>query len=286
MIDLRVRSRVHPDELEQKVGKIVTDADYNAMLTGPCRVRRPDGQLLCVYLPEAIPEELAVASWPLLHQLKPLLTDNRGLASGSERIHRTAADGSLDTRSRSKKVSSSLLGAFEPQGPKVFCRQTGWTSKNLEKWQQMFPLWGHLGDVFAAQVPERYRQQREWADKTEPVWVIPGTPFTTVTVNNTYPTGVHVDQGDLDVGFSVLATLLDGEVHGGVLTFPEYRVGVQMKHRDVLLMNAHEWHGNTKMAPVDGGERISVVCYFRTKVQACGTYDEEVQKAQASKLVR
>jgi hypothetical protein len=61
----------------------------------------------------------------------------------------------------------------------------------------------------------------------------------------------------------------------------------------LLLMDAHEWHGNTEMAcnvcgDVIGGtrfhdscevERISVVSYFRTKMTECGSAEEEAQKA-------
>jgi hypothetical protein len=66
-----------------------------------------------------------------------------------------------------------------------------------------------------------------------------------------------------------------------------------MKDGDVLLMDAHEWHGNTPMTCSfcdealrkpghDCGktfgvlpERISVVSYFRTDIVECGTLAEE-----------
>jgi adenosylmethionine-8-amino-7-oxononanoate aminotransferase len=66
-----------------------------------------------------------------------------------------------------------------------------------------------------------------------------------------------------------------------------------MKHGDLLLMNAHEYHGNTFMdcnvcnEPISGTrfhdacgtERISVVSYMRTKMTECGSQEEELRRA-------
>jgi hypothetical protein len=139
-------------------------------------------------------------------------------------------------------------------------------------------------------VPDRYAAQRAYADKADPAWVIPGTPFTTITVNNTYPTGVHTDKGDLDAGFSTITCIRRGDYTGGQLVFPEYRVAVDMRHGDLLMMDAHDWHGNVMLvcacgkeangACVDcGAERISLVSYFRTKITECGTPEEEYRRA-------
>ena len=106
-------------------------------------------------------------------------------------------------------------------------------------------------------------------------------PWTTVTVNNTYPTGVHKDQGDLDEGFSNLAVLRRGDYAGGHLTFPRYRVAVNMQDGDLILMDAHEWHGNTQMRlDSEDAERISVVLYYRTNMITCGTAEEEIEHAK------
>jgi hypothetical protein len=119
-------------------------------------------------------------------------------------------------------------------------------------------------------------------DKTHPEWVVPGTPFTTITVNNTYPTGVHTDKGDLEQGFSNLTVLRRGRYSGGVFLFPEYRIGVDMGDGDLLLMDAHEYHGNTALhLESPDAERISVVAYFRTRMVECGTAAEEADRALA-----
>jgi hypothetical protein len=168
----------------------------------------------------------------------------------------------------------------DPGGIYPFCRLTSWTGQHLPEWQSLNPLLVAISEQFRGHVHDRWAAQKAVADATRPEWVVPGTPFTTVTVNNTYSTGLHRDMGDLAEGFSTLAVCRRGEYQGGVLVFARYRVGVDMRHGDLLLLDPHEWHGNTDIeAMSDDAERISLVAYFRTKVQACGPAEVEEAKA-------
>jgi hypothetical protein len=276
MIDLRIRSRVSGAELEAKIGKVCTDADYNVLLTRDTLVRKPNGEVLCIYRKAAFPPSLLEASYPTLHSLKSEKTTNRGLASGTPRVRMYAG-----SRTYTKPTSSAIIGAFDRNAPYHFCRLTAWTGRETERFAELRPLFQAIGTEFAALVPDRYQAQMAYVAQTEPDWVIPGTPFTTITVNNTYPTGVHTDKGDLEAGFSNLTVLRKGDYKGGVFLFPEYRVGVDMGDGDLLLMDAHEWHGNTRIEPLsDDAERISVVAYYRTKMARCGTAAAEAERAQ------
>lgn len=297
--ELRVKSKLAPAALEERVGKILTDDDVDVLLRGPATVYKPDGTLLLKYLPGALladrhdgdPGVLA-KSYATLHDLRKFETDNRGNASGTERLK--SFEGA--TRTRSKPVPSAVVGAMDPGGAYRYCRLTAWSGREWEKYAELFPLFGSISDLLATHVPDRWQAQMREVQKVHPEWVIPGTAFTTITVNNTYPTGVHTDKGDLDQGFSTLAVLRRGSYRGGWLTFPEYRVAVDMQHGDLLLMDAHEWHGNVGMhcltcdQPLTTGwheacrtERISVVSYMRTKMTTCGTPEEELAKAKATK---
>lgn len=313
MIELRLRTKTSPAELESKVGKVLTPADVNAVLTGPARVRKPDGTLLCVYLPGVVRQAMLDA-YPVLSTIRDM-TDNRGDASGGVRV-RTTRQRRRDVvvpssrRTRAKLVTSSILGAFDAQGPIGYCRLTAFNAHHLAEWEQLLPLWQEIAGVFAVNVADRYRVQLDHCARTQPDWVVPGTPFTTITVNNTYPTGVHTDKGDLHEGFSCLAVARRGDYTGGVLCFPEYRLGIDLGDGDVVLMDAHEWHGNTRMLCAHCGdaldapghdcdeawaawdestppqpERVSVVAYYRTQMTACGPLDVERAK-QAAQLDR
>lgn len=286
MIEARLRTKVTAQEMEQKVGKVLTPGDVNLLLTGPTRILLPNGKPLCVYLPGAVRQAID-AVWPELRKIK-MTTDNRGLASGTQRVN---AGGN---RSRTMPVLSGIMGSMDAGPGRGYCRLTNYTRENVPTWAGMIPFLQAIAGHFHRHVPDRFHNQHAFAQNTEPEWLIPGTPFTTITINNSYSTGVHTDRGDLDEGFSCLAVGRGGEYSGGLLCFPEYRVGVDMQHGDLLLMDAHQWHGNTRMtcacgsdlaaAPCKlcGSERVSVVCYYRTKMTQCGTRDQENQKRVAS----
>lgn len=285
MISIRVRSRIPQEELDLKVGKVLGDDSYNVLLTGPTRVHMPNGKLLCVYLPGVMRELVTSEQYEVLHSLRREMTNNRGAASGSQ-----------STRVGEQKrhyfmhVASSLLGAFEPAGTFKFCRLTAWTGKHLPQWELLRPLFQAVAYKMQQYVNDRYEAQMDEIGRTHPDWVVPGTPFTTITVNNTYPTGVHTDKGDLDKGFSTIFVLRRGAYTGGRFVFPEFRVAVDLQDGDLILMDAHQWHGNTaltcacgekktKMCEACGAERISVVSYMRTEMTRCGSEAEEIKKA-------
>lgn len=282
MIELRLRSKVSERELNQKIGKVLTPEDYNLLLTRAARVLKPNGKPLCVYVPGYLADEMD-AAYPILRRLRGK-TDNRGLASGTKRI---SAGGN---RTRSMPVMSSIMGAMDPAPNRDYCRLTSYTRDNLEKWEALKPLLRRIAEGFSEHVPQRYAAQAEYAVRTHKDWMVWGTPFTTITVNNSYATGVHTDKGDLEEGFSCLAVCRRGTFTGGYLTFPEYRVAVDMQDGDLLLMDAHEWHGNTRLrcsclhpdnqmsegpCSLCLAERISVVCYYRTEMKKCQSRQEE-----------
>lgn len=292
-VELRVRTRIHPDELEAKKGKVLGDADYNVLLSGPTNVYGPTGKILARYLPGALRQPgLLEGCYDVLHSLKPMQTNNRAMASGSPRMGRVSGS----RWEYAAPVSSAIVGAFDPKTPRYYCRLTAFSGNEAEKYHSLFPLFEAIDEKFAEHEPERYAAQAAFIKNTHPDWTIGRTAFTTVTVNNSYPTGVHTDKGDLDEGFSTLSVLRRGNYRGGIFVFAEYRFAVDMQDGDLLLMDAHQWHGNTAMwcnvcgdriGP--GGrddhdvtcqtERISVVAYYRTRMTECGSAEEEAAKA-------
>lgn len=286
MIQARLRTRISREELEGKVGKILGPEDFNVLLTGPATLLKPNGQPLVIYLPGALLTEADLPGiYDTFHALKGIKTANRGYASGSRRVKSGTGN-----KSRALPVPSSIIGAFDDTGHQKYCRLTAWTGANLPQWETLRPFLQGIARHFEAQLPDRYAVQMAEVDKTYAEWVVPGTPFTTVTVNNTYPTGVHQDAGDLEAGFSTLACLRRGSYTGGNLVFPKYRVALDMQHGDLALIDAHEHHGNTAivcacgerrngMCATCGAERISVVSYFRERMTTCGSYSEETARA-------
>lgn len=286
MIEARLRTQIPQAELDEKIGKIVTNRDVDLVLTGPAKILKPNGQPLCVYLPGALGD--TEPYYPALHALKGAKTSNRGTASGSKRM-KIAPE---QKRSYSIPIASAIIGAIDGKGSQYkFCRLTAWSGREPGMWQSLWPMLRDIAAEFERHVPDRYAVQAEHAARTHPDWIVPGTPFTTCTVNNSYPTGVHQDAGDLEAGFSTIAVIRRGNYRGGILTFPRYRIGVDMHDGDLILLDAHEWHGNTAITcdhqeqPLNGPcpegcERVSVVTYMREAMTTCGSPEEEFLKAE------
>lgn len=291
MLELRLRTREAPSTLLPKTGMVLGSRDYDLLLTGAARVLMPNGRPLCVYLPGILTEHTTNSLiYGILHDLRQLTTNNRADASGSQRI--TSGTG----KGRTLNISSGIIGAVDAIGMHKTCRLTAWTGRNLPQFTALRPLLRAIAVQFSLHEHERYAHQAAAAARSHPDWIVPDTPFSTITVNNTYPTGMHKDAGDLDEGFSTLACLRRGDYTGGRLLFPEWRTAVDMQDGDLLLMDAHQWHANTPIVCGCGNrlttwcrtcpaERISVVSYFRTKITECGTPDEERAKAHTRREV-
>lgn len=293
MIDVRLRTKVSDAAIAELAGKVLGPADYDLLLTGAAFVRKPDGRPLACYLPGVLTGHYTDAVYEVLHSLRSQVTDNRGHASGTRRIRRGSEEnGGFTNRTSSANIPSTILGSFDPAGQTAYCRLTAWTGRNLPQWQLLHPLLRATADQLATYVPDRYAAQAAHAGQAHPEWIVPGTPFSTVTVNNSYPTGLHTDKGDLDAGFSTISVYRRGTYTGGQLVFPQFRVAVDLHHGDLILMDAHDWHGNVPIHCACGtqlkgpcrscqAERISVVSYCRTKITTCGTHEEEAAKAAA-----
>jgi len=174
-------------------------------------------------------------------------------------------------------VFSGIAGWFDRYPRIPYGRATSYTQHNFDKFKLSFPFLQSLNAGFKELLPLRWSKQKEAADKIDSKFLVPETVFTTVTVNKTFRTACHRDAGDFSDGLSNLLTLSnDGRYTGGYLVFPEYRVAVNVRPGDLLLVNNHEIiHGNTPIECEEGSERISLVCYLREKMLELGSYEYE-----------
>jgi hypothetical protein len=174
-------------------------------------------------------------------------------------------------------VYSGIAGWFDRYPRIPYGRATSYTQRNPEKFAMAYPFLQQLAKGFKDLLPWRYNNQMEAANKVDPAFLVPETPFTTITVNKTFRTAAHYDAGDLNTGLSNLLTLSnDGNYTGGYLIEPEYRVAVNVRPGDLLLINNHEvMHGNTPIECAEGSERVSLVVYFREKMLELGSKQYE-----------
>lgn len=185
------------------------------------------------------------------------------------------------TTNYAKSVFSGVAGWYDRYPRIPYGRATAYTEKHPDLFKLAYPFLQSLNRGFKELLPWRWSNQKAAADKLDPRFLVPETVFTTITVNKTFRTACHRDAGDLDTGLSNLLVLGTGEYTGGYLVFPEYRIAVNVRPGDLLLVNNHEViHGNTPIVlnnPDDTScERISVVCYFREKMLELKSYDYEM----------
>jgi hypothetical protein len=90
-------------------------------------------------------------------------------------------------------------------------------------------------------------------------YTIPGTMFSTLTVNRTALFRSHEDGSNLPGGLACLAAF--GDFAGGDLCFPRFSVSCPIEPGDLLICDSsQEQHGN--IGPLSG-QRISIVAYMR-----------------------
>lgn len=174
-------------------------------------------------------------------------------------------------------VFSGIAGWFDRYPRIPYGRATSYTAREPEKFAMAYPFLQQLAVGFKELLPWRYNNQMSAASKIDPAFLVPETPFTTVTVNKTFRTACHRDAGDFTEGLSNLLTLSnDGKYTGGYLIAPEYRVAVNPRPGDLLLINNHEViHGNTPIVCEEGSERVSLVVYLREKMLELGSKQYE-----------
>jgi hypothetical protein len=287
MREIRLRSRVSDDTLP---GKLLDDSDVDLVVCESADVYKPDGTILARFRKGLMS---ASETRKAYHGLKGAAyrsdQTNRGIAGGSRNdfqdrnVTYVRLDGSKSNTSRAATGSTSgIVGFYDREARRPFCRTTAYTAKHPEKFSAAMPYFRTIDGHFRDLAPERWEAQRGVCDDTEPEWVIPGTVFTTVTVNKNFQTAVHKDNGDFPEGFGVMTAFSAGTYEGFHLAFPGFDpvVAFDMRTRDLLLADVHEWHGNTTPHGTPPWERISLVCYYREKMHLCKDMESELEWAK------
>jgi hypothetical protein len=289
-----LRTKVPEHEVAAWKGRHPQASQFDMLVTGECDLYGPDGSPLLFVRRGKLNSKAIEQARPTLHWMRRFTSDNRADYAGGIAAKAVNADGTVAKQSRTydeqgnvMSVPSCIAGFFEPQGGRhPFCRATAFLRSFPDQWASLQPMLRDVGALYRRTVPLRWKQQMEVVDKSDPAWVIPGTPFTTITVNNTVPAAYHRDGGDLKEGFGVLVVLSKGQFDGFDLVVPEYRVATHLRDGDVLFFDPTVWHGNTLPTNMVGEKdedwyRISLVAYYREGIVGCGSPQAELQKAKA-----
>jgi hypothetical protein len=258
--------------------QFMDDDHYTTLLNEDVFVTRPDGTPLLVLLKGKVPDQVHEQAFQALSTYKGK-TDQRSTASGIKSAARPKKDGGMQRFLRVPKgwdVISGVLGYFERTVRRPYAHPCAWNEKNPERFAACHPLIEFVNATYKKHVPKKWKQQKAIADKT-PDWVISGSIFSTITINKNFRTSCHKDAGDLPDGFSCMTVYKKG-CKGARLVLPNYEVGVELEHNDLIMFDPHEFHGNTAIIPTAQNYiRMSLVYYYRDMLQYCGSPAQELQ---------
>lgn len=175
-------------------------------------------------------------------------------------------------------VNSGIAGWYDRYPRIPFGRPTTYTRDNLEKFCKSYPFLQSLSQGFKDMLPWRYNNQKCAAESIDSRFVVPKTPFTTITVNKNFRTAAHYDPANMEDGFANLCVISNNDkFEGCYLVFPEIGYAVNVRPRDLLLVNNQAGlHGNTELTLNDPeAERISIIAFFHEGMLTLGSYDYE-----------
>lgn len=291
----RIEAKRHISKEEERslVGEHIDESFIDTIVSGEeAEIYKEDGSLLLKFIPRAISEEAADKAFEVLrYATKSSRPDNRQTAVGNKykgiryRKDGTAGNTSAIPFAQTPEIHhmyASVIGYTDRYVRFPLCRATAFNAKHPKLFEKTLPFFQEVSDVFRNKVPERYAVQKAECDSSHQDYIIPGTVFTSVTVNRNFRVAAHYDAGDLKGGFGCLSSITRGKYEGSYTVFPAFRVGVDLKTCDVLLADVHELHANTPYRRCVPGkyERVSTVMYYREGIVECGSLMEEIKRAK------
>lgn len=279
----KVKKDLSDDIIEKRLSTKCTKRDYTDLITYDCDVYDADtNKMLLRFRKNALTQKHVEDAYENLIDFSKHKTGARGVASSSE-----IKDIAVNTR-----VCSNILGYFDSYtifhkymfktvGCKVPfpVRTTRFTASYPDKWERVKPLIKDIDQIYKKLAPVEHKYQLKHALET--AYHIDDTAFSTVTVNLNWQTGIHRDSGNLEGSMGNLVVIQKGKYTGGYLCYPGYKIAVDVKSTDMLIMDIHVAHGNTPIKYITpDAQRMSLVCYMREGIwrKSKGTTAEDIRK--------
>ena len=201
-------------------------------------------------------------------------------SAGGGSVYRSRLDNKASKTTVSKTSNyNGIVGFLDPAGHFPFCRRTMFTREYFDtRWKDAIFYPQLVGERFKELIRARWEAQMKMARRTNQNYLIPGTPFTTVTINKNFRTAIHKDKGDYIPGFGNISVYRKGIVRGGYFLLPQWGVAIDIDNDDLLLVDVHQWHGNAPLDLDEGALRISFVMYYRHKMYRCPSPTNELKR--------
>jgi len=304
------------EDCEELKGKYLDDSYYDTLITENCDCFREDGSILFKFRKKLLNQNEADVAFLAFKNLAKA-THSRGASAGpidpnsvfwkKRPIIKMNKPGgwsatyvNLQGKSDGKmkvqnEVASNIVGYWsESKQMKMNlpCRMSHYSRQEFLKVEDGTPCIQAISNSYKRLHPEWYEKQMKQA-MIQPDMVVGDTPFSTITINRNFRTGVHKDAGDY--GFGNLSCLEYGHYHGGYFILPKYRIAIDKRHGDHLCVDVHEFHANTALYETEEDKllndklpdifkdnlevgvvglnnryaRISLVCYLRGELKSC-----------------
>jgi hypothetical protein len=252
---IQLTRQVPPELVATLKGEHLDERHYGQVLGGePLTVMKPDGTLLGILVPGALPKEVCEAAYPALY-----------------RFGRQASD-----RGRKRGFRTAIVGWYQSKLEPVPDLTTV-TCENLGSWYSVRPYIVECNRVYAKhdkQLGGRHSIQRRAAASNK--YHIGDTAFSTMAVNlwdvaQDGRSPAHPDDRDLPGSFAVISVARRHAYTGGYLVFPRFRVAFDLRETDVLLYDPLQMHGNAPVIGQPGWQRISTVLFYLAALQQPAT---------------
>ena len=273
--------------------------DFRDVVAEECQLRTLGGDLVGGMEHGVLSGDLLERAWDVFDWMKQFTGTGRTGYAGRPVGRRLKEDGSVSRSlaamaddgplprgllksGQEVRIASCPGGYMDRQGGRYpYCRAVKVTAEHPERWAVVGEVLQACAARFAQSFPDRYAIQLGVANRAHPAWVIEGTPFTTIQVNNCVPAAYHRDAGDLKEGLGVMLVLRRGSFSGFELVMPEWGVALAPGDGSLVYFDPNAWHGNVlPSAENEDWERISVVMYFRKKILGCLSPEREQERAK------
>lgn len=225
-------------------------------------VDKKTGKTLAVFIKNIITDPVLIKAGRNLTTFKGT-TERRADASGERILFEPKSGTSDKVHHHGKAVPSVMLGYnasdnFHP------CRMTALTRKHRDLFDNdTVVLVQYISKLFKEYCPNEYNKQKAFVDQCNSDMILPKTVFTSLTVNMTWRTSLHIDKGDFASGLGNLCCFKYGNYSQAELMLPNYKIAFDLLEGDVLFMDVHEPHCNNSIV---GEGRVSLICYAREQI--------------------
>ena len=256
----KIKPRLTDEQAAKLRGTLLEEKDFNTLITYDADVYcSVTNNCIAKFRKKIIPSVIAQNAYDSLKSVS-VNTRNRTISAGNSDEHGNFSrkmikkDGTVSNTNlafEQNEVRSGIIGYFDRTPRTPYCRQTSFNEKQFSKYKKAYPIIKFVNESYAKLMPKHYKLQKDLADKTSKDFVIKNTAFTTVTVNKNWQTALHTDKGDFEDGFGNLVVLRKGRYSGGYFVLPKWGVAFDVQNCDLLLVDVHQWHGNTPITMID-----------------------------------